>query len=88
MATKENPGRFDCYSNALPDEPMFILLARDPDFQRIVRDWAHKRQLAINCGARPESDLAAVQEALLCADAGADWRAKNIGKWRRAGKNK
>ena len=26
---KENPGRFDCYANALPDEPMFVLLARE-----------------------------------------------------------
>lgn len=30
MGTKSNPTQFDCYANALPDEPMFILLARDP----------------------------------------------------------
>ena len=30
MATKNNPGKFDCYTNAEPDEPMFILLGRDP----------------------------------------------------------
>jgi len=28
MATKKNPGEFDCYANAGPDEPMFVLLAR------------------------------------------------------------
>ena len=29
MGTKNNPGQFDCYRNAEPDEPMFVLLARD-----------------------------------------------------------
>lgn len=29
MGTKNNPGAFDCYANAEPDEPMFVLLARD-----------------------------------------------------------
>lgn len=29
MGTKNNPGEFDCYANAAPDEPMFILLGRD-----------------------------------------------------------
>lgn len=23
MGSKTNPGQFDCYANALPDEPMF-----------------------------------------------------------------
>jgi hypothetical protein len=30
MGTKSNPGPFDCYAKAEPDEPMFVLLARDP----------------------------------------------------------
>lgn len=29
MGTKNNPGAFDCYANAEPDEPMFVLLGRD-----------------------------------------------------------
>ncbi|HAW11807.1 MAG TPA: aspartate decarboxylase, partial [Chloroflexi bacterium] len=30
MGTKNNPGKFDCYDDAHPDEPMFVLLGRDP----------------------------------------------------------
>jgi hypothetical protein len=40
MGTKNNPGEFDCYSKALPDEPMFVLLARDPRSVQLVRMWA------------------------------------------------
>lgn len=83
MSTKENPGAFDCYAKALPDEPMFVLLARDPDFQRFVREWALNRELAVVCGERPQSDMAMVQEALDCAIAGAFWRRQNYGKWRK-----
>jgi hypothetical protein len=28
MGTKNVPGKFDCYANALPDEPTFVLLGR------------------------------------------------------------
>ena len=41
MGTKVNPGRFDCYAKALPDEPMFTLLARDPNFYEFVKLWAN-----------------------------------------------
>jgi hypothetical protein len=83
MATKENPGRYDCYANALADEPMFILLARDPSFGRCVRKWAKETKASIACGDRPISDEALVAEALECAEAGEDWRRKNMGKWRK-----
>lgn len=43
MATKENPGKFDCYANAKEDEPMFVLLARDPLAPAIVRAWRYLR---------------------------------------------
>ena len=43
MATKNNPGNHDCYANADPDEPMFILLARDPLAPILVRLWADLR---------------------------------------------
>lgn len=84
MGTKNNPGSFDCYGNALPDEPMFILLARDTDFERRVAEWARNRQFAIACGERPESDQAMVDEAYNCARAGAKWRRENNGKWRKS----
>jgi hypothetical protein len=82
MGTKNKPGRFDCYANALPDEPMFVLLARDPDFAEHVEKWARRRAAAVRCGLRPLSDMALVDEALECAKAGADWRRQNDGAWR------
>jgi len=33
-----------CYSAALPDEPMFVLLARDPQAPELVRKWANERE--------------------------------------------
>lgn len=45
MGSKIAPGAFDCYANAEPDEPMFVLLARDPDAPNVVRDWAAARSL-------------------------------------------
>lgn len=83
MGTKENPAKFDCYKNALPDEPMFVLLARDPDFSRIIEEWAFNRQRDVRCGERPLEDMAMVNEALDCASKGAQWRRQNMGKWRK-----
>ena len=82
MGTKNKPGEFDCYANALPDEPMFILLARDPDFSRLVNEWADRRENDITCGDRPKSDSRLVSEARMCAAQGANWRRTNFGAWR------
>jgi hypothetical protein len=60
MGTKENPGDFDCYANAAPDEPMFILLGRDPMAPTLARLWACLREMA-------GEDLAKVDEARRCA---------------------
>lgn len=83
MGTKSNPGKFDCYTNALQDEPMFVLLARDPDFLRLVRKWAKRRGKDVRCGLRPESDMMLVAEAEECAWAGEKWRKINNGAWRK-----
>lgn len=83
MGTKNNPGEFDCYDNALPDEPMFVLLARDPDFHRLVMEWAHRRSSDVQCGLRPQSDMALVAEAQACAFEGREWRRTHNGKWRK-----
>lgn len=40
MGTKRNPGEFDCYAAADIDEPMFVLLGRDPLAPAMVRIWA------------------------------------------------
>jgi hypothetical protein len=82
MGSKNNPGKFDCYGNALPDEPMFILLARDYRAPFLVERWAVDCLKDIECGERPETDRAMAQEAHDCAQAMRDWRTTNFPKWR------
>jgi hypothetical protein len=82
MGSKTNPGDFDCYANALPDEPMFILLARDPRSPKLVEMWAHQRMTDIENGDRPASDMAMVREARDCAENMRQWRLANDGQWR------
>lgn len=62
MGTKNNPGNFDCYANAKPDEPMFILLGRDKNAPSLVDLWARQREM-------DEEDPAKIQEARDCANA-------------------
>lgn len=83
MGSKNEPGKFDCYDNALPDEPMFILLARDPNAPGLVEDWATQRQADIHAGIRPQSDQAMVDEAITCAAKMRHWRVVNNGAWRK-----
>lgn len=83
MGTKNKPGNYDCYGNALPDEPMFILLGRDPDAPFHVHDWALRREHQIDIGQRPESDRAMVAEAKECAENMRRWRRANDGAWRK-----
>lgn len=45
MGTKEIPGEFNCYANAEPNEPMFVLLARDKHAPILVSLWAALREL-------------------------------------------
>jgi hypothetical protein len=74
--------KVDCHANALADEPMFILLARDPQFYPLVMAWSRRRRDQIRCGERPEADLPLVYEAEACAINGAGWRKENDGRWR------
>ena len=76
MGTKNNPGRFDCYANAAPNEPMFILLGRDPHAPAAVLQWASDRERMIERGVKPKSDMAMVEEARDCAAAMARYRTK------------
>jgi hypothetical protein len=39
MGTKNNPGKYDCYANAEPDEPLFVLLGRDKNAGALVWLW-------------------------------------------------
>ena len=45
MSTKSNPGEFDCYAAAEPDEPLFILLGRDRHAPTLVWLWAVLREI-------------------------------------------
>ena len=70
MGTKNNPGKYDCYENAEPDEPMFVLLARDPHAPLLVRMWAELRQMHAGNPSK-------VAEARSCAAAMEEWRQAN-----------
>lgn len=83
MSTKLNPGAYDCYAQALPDEPMFILLARDAYAPILLGDWATHRGRAIRAGMRPVEDWAKVAAARRCAGAMLLWRRENDGRWRK-----
>lgn len=72
MGTKNDPGAFDCYAAADPDEPMFILLGRDRHAAMLVRLWAMLR--ALDGEQTKKTD-----EALQCAKAMNDWR-ESLGK--------
>ena len=72
MGTKNNPGKFDCYANAAPDEPMFVLLGRDASASIMVRFWAAIQK---SLG----EDKSKVDEALQCAQQLEDW-ALGLGK--------
>lgn len=67
MGTKEKPGKFDCYENAERDEPMFVLLARDPLAPILVRLWADLREHAAGNPSK-------VFEARTCAIDMEKWR--------------
>jgi hypothetical protein len=71
--TKNNPGKFDCYQKAAPDEPMFILLARDPIAPDLIRQWAEQR-------LEEGEDHEKIDEAFACADAMDKWRLANATK--------
>lgn len=83
MGTKSNPGKHDCYNNALPDEPMFVLLGRDPDAPRLIREWVEERRNMISAKQRPIADLNMCAEASQLADDMEKWRRENDGKWRK-----
>jgi hypothetical protein len=83
MSTKQHPGPRDCYAAALPDEPYFVLLARDPSAPDLIEQWAEWRDGSIVAGARPSDEKAQVDEAYRCASEMRTWRRLNLGVWRR-----
>jgi len=72
MGTKNNPGKYDCYSRAEPDEPVFVLLGRDPIASLTVTLW---RAIRIELNESDEK----IAEARDCALAMEEW-ARSKGK--------
>lgn len=71
MGTKNKPGKFDCYEKAEPDEPMFVLIGRDPAAAQLVRLWA---AIHADMGdTKPEK----LEEARECADQLEKWARDN-----------
>lgn len=83
MSTKAQELESGCFAAALPDEPMFVLLARDSEAPHHAREWAYKRNRDIVKGLRPRADMAKVNEALDCAEEMERWRLANDGAWRK-----
>jgi hypothetical protein len=72
MSTKANPGKYNCYEAAAPDEPMFVLLGRDPMAGALVRLWALMREEAGESADK-------VAEAISCAEQLDAW-VRSLGK--------
>lgn len=73
MGTKEHPGRFDCYRAADSNEPMFVLLGRDPVAALLVQLWVELRRSI----GREETEK--FEEARDCAEQMYAW-ADRLGK--------
>lgn len=67
MGTKEKPTKYNGYAKAEPDEPMFVLLARDPDAADLVDEWVKRQELR---GTSRDK----LNEALACAQDMRAWR--------------
>jgi hypothetical protein len=90
MGTKNNPGKYDCYAKADPDEPLFTLRGKDVSAPYLVEIWTAVRQGRY----RPAMEALAAMfrdprvialtggecekfdEALACAGAMREWRKK------------
>jgi hypothetical protein len=76
VATKLTATLDDCYNRALPDEPYFVLLARDPDAPEVVRHWATLREARIGRGEKPTDDSGVITDAYKCASDMVVWRSE------------
>ena len=74
MGTRNNPGAYDCYSAADPDEPMFILLGRDPLAPFLVGWW-----VGLKSAHDPNASEEKLKEAMETANAMDAWLLK-LGK--------
>jgi hypothetical protein len=72
MGTKNSPAAHDCYASALPQEEMFVLLARDFCAPALIRSWCGLRiGLGLNGALDPQ-----IIEAFKCAQRMEDQQAR------------
>lgn len=64
MATKNNPGKYDCYENAEPDEPMFVLLGRDRTAPETLATWIRLREAEGRTSSEKLAEARACLEAM------------------------
>jgi hypothetical protein len=76
MSTKNNPGAFRCYEAALPDEHIFVILARDPAGPATLRFWADERE-RVGKTVNPD-DIDRLSDARRDADLMQAWRDANL----------
>ena len=76
MGTKNNPGPFNCYDSAHPDEPIFVLKASDPVAAIMVRFWAGVRRLISYALLNHDwsKEQSRLNEAEQCAKTMDEWR--------------
>lgn len=67
MSTKQNPGEYDCYAKLAPDEPYFVLRAKDPLAPALIELWAEQRR--VQYGVYKKLD-----EAVACAEKMREWK--------------
>lgn len=80
MASKLTATEDDCYARLKPDEEYFTLMARDPDFQLSIRQWAFNRHSQIENGTRPDTpeERQQISDAIEVGRKGAQWREKYL----------
>ena len=88
MATKNEPGEFDCYGNADGDEPIFTLRAKDPLAPALVRMWIEMRSITTPAAATLDTAKATREsrkraEAAECARKMEAWRTRQIAQGKR-----
>jgi hypothetical protein len=66
VGSKSRPSKYDCFSKAEPDEPMFVLLGRDPCAPILIDTWCELRK-------RMGEDFEKLDEARACAEACEQW---------------
>lgn len=71
------------FAKAKDDEPIFVLLGRDPNAPETVRFWAERRKIAIEDGQSNDTQRK-VQDAYECADAMAMYQARGTSETYRA----